>query len=178
MTESATLARPYAQAVFRLAREEKSLAKWSGRLRRLAMIADDPRMAELIGNPKFSAGEIAELFMALSGEPGNRELASFVAQLAENGRFDVLAEIGAIFESLKNADEGVEEARVESAFPIDEPALSALMKRLEVHFGGRLRGRVVLKPSLIGGVRVAVGDRIFDASVRGKLDAMAAALKN
>ncbi|MDR2614931.1 MAG: F0F1 ATP synthase subunit delta [Candidatus Accumulibacter sp.] len=178
MAESATIARPYAQAVFRLAREERSLAEWSDRLRRLAAIAGDPQMAEVIGNPKFSAGQLVELFMGLSNEPENRELASFVAQIAENGRFDVLPDIGAIFESLKDADEGVEEASVESAFPIDEPALGALMKRLETHFGGRLRGRVTLNPSLIGGVRVAVGDRIFDASVRGKLDAMSAALKN
>jgi F-type H+-transporting ATPase subunit delta len=178
MTESVTLARPYAQAIFRVAREEKSLDEWSDRLSRLAAIAGDPRMVDLIGNPKFSAWQLADIFMSLLGEPENHELASFVAQLAENERFGQLMEISAIFESLKDADEGVEEARVESAFPIDEPALTMLMKRLEAHFGSRLRGRVTLDPSLIGGVRVVVGDRIFDASVRGKLDSMAAALKN
>ncbi|MDR1935741.1 MAG: F0F1 ATP synthase subunit delta [Candidatus Accumulibacter sp.] len=178
MAESVTIARPYAQAVFRLAKEGRSLAEWSRRLQRLAAIAGDAGMSDLIGNPKFSARRIADLFMALSGEPENRELAAFVALLADNGRFDVLAEISALFESLKSADEGVRDAVVTSAFPLDEPALAALLKKLETHFGGRLQGRVEVDPSLIGGVRVAVGDRIFDASVRGKLDAMAAALKN
>ena len=178
MAESVTIARPYAQAVFRLAKEGRSLAAWSDRLSRLAVIAADPEMGNVIGNPKFSARQIADLFMALSGEPGNHELASFIALLAENGRFDVLAEISAIFESLKSEDEGVREALITSAFPIDEGQLAALLRQLEAHFGGRLQGRVEVDPALIGGVRVAVGDRIFDASVRGKLDAMAAVLKN
>ncbi|MDR2113380.1 MAG: F0F1 ATP synthase subunit delta [Candidatus Accumulibacter sp.] len=178
MAESVTIARPYAQAVFRLAKEGRSLAEWSARLRRLAAIAADPEMGRVIGNPKFSARRIAELFAALSGEPENRELAAFIALLAENRRFDVLTEVSAIFEFLKSEDEGVREALITSAFPIDEPALAALLKKLEAHFGSRLQGRVEVDPSLIGGVRVAVGDRIFDASVRGKLDAMTVALKN
>ena len=103
MAESVTIARPYAQAVFRLAKEGRSLAAWSDRLRRLAAIAADPEMGNVVGNPKFSAGQIADLFMALSGEPENRELASFIALLAENGRFDVLAEISAIFRESQSA---------------------------------------------------------------------------
>jgi F-type H+-transporting ATPase subunit delta len=178
MAESVTIARPYAQAVFRLAKESRSLAEWSGRLARLAAIAGAPEMGVVIGNPKFSARQLADLFMSLSGEPENHELASFVALLAENGRFGVMAEISAIFESLKREDEGVKEASIASAFPLDEPGLAALLKTLEAHFDSRLQGRVEVDPSLIGGVRVKVGDRVFDASVRGKLDAMAAALKN
>ncbi|MDR2787547.1 MAG: F0F1 ATP synthase subunit delta [Candidatus Accumulibacter sp.] len=178
MTESVTIARPYAQAVFSLAREERSLDAWSDRLRRLAAIAGDPEMAGVIGNPRLSARQITDLFMALSGEPENRELASFIAMLAENRRFAMLADVGAIFESLKDADEGIEEAVITSAFPIGGPALATLLKHLETHFCTRLRGRVEVDPSLIGGVRVAVGDRILDASVRGKLDTMAVALKN
>jgi F-type H+-transporting ATPase subunit delta len=178
MAESVTIARPYAQAVFHLAKEGRTLDEWSGRLRRLAMIAGDPEMESLIGDPKFSARQIGDLFMELSGEPGNRELASFIALLAENRRLTVLTDISAIFESIKSADEGVKEALVASAFPVDERALAVLLKQLEAHFGGRLQGRVEVDPSLIGGVRVTVGDRIFDASVRGKLDAMATALKN
>ncbi|MDR2450270.1 MAG: F0F1 ATP synthase subunit delta [Candidatus Accumulibacter sp.] len=178
MAESVTVARPYAQAVFRLAREEGALAEWSGRLGRLAVIAGDPEMERVIGNPEIPARRLAELFGSLSGEPENRELASFIRELAENRRFDVLAEIRAVFESLKDEDEGVQEAMIASAFPLDEKQLSALLKTLEAHFDSRLQGRVEVDPSLIGGVRVQVGDRVFDASVRGKLDAMAEALKN
>ena len=178
MSESFTIARPYAQAVFRLAKEGKSLLAWSGHLRHLAALARDPEMSKVIGNPKFSARQVADLFISLSGETENRELASFVSLLAENERFDVLTEIQEHYEQLRSADEGIRDALITSAFPIDAPQLGPLMEQLEAHFGCRLQPKVEIDSSLIGGVRVAVGDQILDASVRGKLDAMAAALKN
>ena len=98
--------------------------------------------------------------------------------MAENERFDVLTEISAIYESLKRDDEGIKTAEIASAFPINAPELSVLMRELEAHFGERLEGKVTVDPTLIGGVRVTIGDRVFDASVRGKLDLMAVALKN
>ena len=178
MAESVTIARPYAQAVFRLARENNALAAWSERLQRLAAIARDGEMTKVVGNPKFSSRQVADLFVSLSGEPGDRELASFVGILADNERLDVLTEIQEIFEQLKSADEGVKDAVVSSAYPLDDAQLKNLMSQLETHFCSKLQPLVVVDPALIGGVKVAVGDRILDASVRGKLDAMATALKN
>ncbi len=178
MSESATVARPYAQALFRLAKEGNSLSAWSDRLQRLAALVRDPEMGKVIDNPRFSTPQVVELFVSLSGDPDNRELSAFLSLLAENERFHFLAEIQAGFEQLRSADEGVREALVTSAFPIEESQLGSLMQQLETHFGCRLQPQVVIDDSLIGGVRVAVGDQILDASVRGKLDAMAAALKN
>ena len=178
MAESVTIARPYAQAVFRLARENKALAAWSNRLQRLVAIAQDPQMTKVVGNPKFSAGQVADLFVSLSGEPDSQELASFIGVLAENERLDVLMQIQEIYEQLKGEDEGVKDALVSSAYPLDDEQLKNLMSQLETHFGSKLQPRVVLDAALIGGVKVAVGDQILDASVRGKLDAMATALKN
>ena len=178
MAESVTIARPYAQAVFRLAREGKALTAWSDRLQRLAAIAQDPEMAKVVGNPKFSAGQVAELFVSLTGESGNKELASFIGILAENERLGVLTQIQEIYEQLKSADEGVKDAIVTSAYPLDDAQLKNLMSQLESHFGSKLQPRVEVDAELIGGIRVAVGDQVLDASVRGKLDAMATALKN
>ncbi len=178
MAETVTIARPYALAVFRLAREKRELAEWSNRLQRLVLIATDPEMAKVIGNPRFSAGQVADLFVSLSGETASGELAAFIRLLAENERFDVLPEISEIFEQLKSEDEGLKDALITSAFPLDDAQLAPLMKQLEAHFGCRLQPRIEVDSSLIGGVMVAVGDRILDASVRGKLDAMATALKN
>jgi F-type H+-transporting ATPase subunit delta len=182
MAESVTIARPYAQAVFRLARESQALTAWSDRLQRLAAIAQDPEMSKVVGNPKFSAGQVADLFVSLTGEstntPGNKELASFVGILAENERIDVLTQIQEIYEQLKSADEGVKEAIVTSAYPLDDAQLKNLMSQLESHFGSKLQPQVEVDAALIGGIKVTVGDQILDASVRGKLDAMATALKN
>ena len=178
MAESVTIARPYAQAVFRLARENRALAAWSDRLQRLAAVAQDPEMAKVVGNPKFSAKQVAELFVSLSGETDNAELASFVGILAENERLDVLAQILEIYEQLRSAEEGVKDALITSAYPLDAEQLKKLMSQLETHFGSKLQPQVEVDAALIGGVKVAVGDQMLDASVRGKLDAMATALKN
>ena len=178
MAESVTIARPYAQAVFRLAREGKALTAWSDRLQRLAAIAQDPEMAKVVGNPKFSAGQVAELFVSLTGESGNKELTSFIGILAENERLGVLTQIQEIYEQLKSADEGVKDAIVTSAYPLDDAQLKNLMSQLESHFGSKLQPHVEVDAALIGGIKVAVGDQVLDASVRGKLDAMATALKN
>ncbi len=178
MAESVTIARPYAQAVFRLARESKALAAWSERLQRLATIAQDEEMTKVVGNPKFSAGQVASLFVSLSGEAGNKELVSFIGMLAENERLDVLTQIQEIYEQLRSADEGVRDAFITSAYPLDNAQLKNLMSQLEPHFGSKLQPRVVVDEALIGGIKVAVGDQVLDASVRGKLEAMATALKN
>ena len=178
MAESVTIARPYAQAVFRLARETGNQVAWSENLQRLAAIVQDPEMARVVGNPKFSAGQVAELFISLFGEEKNQELAKFVGLLAENERLSVLPEIRDIYEQRKSADEGIEEAVITSAFPLYDAQLNNLMKELEAHFGTRLEPHLRVDAGLIGGVRIAVGDQILDASVRGKLDAMSAALKN
>lgn len=178
MSESVTIARPYAQAVFRLARESQSLTAWSDRLQRLALIAQDAEMAKVVGNPKFSAGQVADLFVSLTGEAGNQELASFVGILAENERIDVLTQIQEIYEQLKSADEGIKEAIVTSAYPLDDAQLKNLMSQLETHFGSKLQPQLEVDAALIGGIKVTVGDQMLDASVRGKLDAMATALKN
>jgi len=178
MAESLTIARPYAQAVFRLARESGALAAWSERLELLANIAADPQMIELAANPKLSAPDVAGLVLSMTAEPENAELASLIELLAANERLTVLPEIRDAFEELKSADEGVKDALVASAFALDDAQIKDLLPQLEAHFGSRLAARVEVDPALIGGIKVAVGDQVLDASVAGKLKAMAAALKS
>ena len=177
MAESVTIARPYADAAFMLAKESGAQGIWSQRLQRLALIAQDKEMTEVMTNPRLSTEQVAELFISLSAD-SDAILANFVRTLAENRRLALLPEISRLFELAKSQEEGVQEAVVYSAFPIDDAQVAALMQQLEPRFGTRLTARVEVDPSLIGGVRVTVGDQMLDASVRGKLDAMAVALNN
>ena len=177
MAESVTIARPYAEAAYRLAKESGAQGLWSQRLQRLALIAQDKEMTEVMTNPRLSTEQVAELFISLSAD-SDAILANFVRTLAENRRLALLPEISRLFELAKSQEEGVQEAVVYSAFPIDDAQVAALLQQLEPRFGTRLTARVEVDPSLIGGGRVAVGDQVLDASVRGKLDAMAVALNN
>jgi len=101
-----------------------------------------------------------------------------VRVLTSNDRLQVLPEIAELFESLKNGAEGVRTAEVESAFPLDDAAVKALVADLEKKLNAKVQVTVRVVPELIGGVRIAIDDEVIDASVRGKLAAMATALKN
>jgi F-type H+-transporting ATPase subunit delta len=173
--ETATIARPYADAVFKLADSEGKLGDWSRLLGRLAAIASDPNVTPLLGDPKVTSEQLYDLIAAAAGDlPPAAQ--SFVRVLIENGRVQVLPEVADLFESLKNEREGVVEATIESAFPLEDAQRKELVEGLERRFERRVQPSVVVNQDLIGGVRIAVGDEVIDSSVRGRLNSMAIAL--
>ncbi|WP_313952467.1 F0F1 ATP synthase subunit delta [Accumulibacter sp.] len=178
MAELVTIARPYAEAVFRLALENKALAGWSERLSLLSEIAADDRMRSCIGNPELSAAQKSELFKSLVGKAVAGSEANLIDVLAANERLSALPEIAALFEALKASQEGVKEATIYSAFPLDDAQRMALIADLETRFKTRLTAEVVVDQSLIGGVKIVVGDQVLDTSVSGKLECLRLALKN
>lgn len=177
MAEPSTIARPYAEAVFRLADGAGKLGEWSVALANLAAVAADARVRAAAGNPNLSAAQVAGLFIGiLAGKlPADGE--NFVRVLADNGRLDVLDEIRAQFEALKNEREGVIEAEIVSAFEMDKAQLADLVARLEKSTGRKVKARVSVDAGLIGGVKVVLGDKVIDGSARAQLGALEAALK-
>lgn len=133
---------------------------------------------ECINDPKLSTDQVYTLIVGVTGDALSADQQNFVRVLVENERLQVLPEIRDLFVELKNEHEGVREAQIASAFPLDESTLSALVADLEEKFKAKLDISVSIDPELIGGVRISVGDEVIDASVRGKLASMAAALKN
>jgi len=177
MAETATIARPYAEAVFALAEKSGALAKWSETLAGMARAASHPEMQVWIANPNLSSRQLYDLFMSLSAGDLPAELRNFVHLLIANDRLALLPAIHAQFVQLRNEHDGVVEAEIRTAFPLDNKQLAGLVADLERRFKRRVQPRVSQDKELIGGVRIAVGDSIIDGSVRGKLDGMAAALK-
>lgn len=178
MAENVTIARPYADAAFELAKGAGALGPWSDALDKLAAIVADPDARGCISDPKLTADQIHGLVVDIAGDALNQDQQNFVRILVENERLIVLPEIRDLFVALKNEHEGVKEADIASAFPIDDATLANLKADLEARFKVKLNVKVRLDPELIGGVRIAIGDEVIDASVRGKLASMAAALKN
>jgi F-type H+-transporting ATPase subunit delta len=177
MAELTTIARPYAEAVARLAKDGGSWAAWSDALSLLASIAADPQVSELAGNPDVPGDKMAGLLLAVAGDRISTEARNFVLLLVENKRLAVLPEIVRLFEEMKAAQEGVLEARVITAFELTTGQLSGLVAKLEARFGQKVTATQEVDASLIGGVIVHVGDEVLDASVRGKIAEMAATLK-
>ncbi len=177
MAENVTLARPYAEAAFQLARANSALGPWQQALDRMAAVAADAQMLECIANPRLLSSQVSQLFLDVAGSL-SAEQQNFVRLLVDNERLQVLPEIRELYVELKNGQEGVQEADIASAFPLDDATLKNLVAELEARFKCRIQAAVRIAPELIGGVRIAVGDQVIDASVRGKLAAMATALKN
>lgn len=178
MAENLTIARPYADAAFQLAQASNALGAWALALDRMAAVAGDPQMQECIGNPRLTAGQLKQLFLDVVDGNLTVDQQNFVQVLVDNERLAVLPEVRDLFVQRKNSAEGSREALVESAFPIDNVALSQLVSDLEARFKCKIQASVSIQPELIGGVRIAVGDQVIDASVRGKLASLAAALQN
>lgn len=178
MAEIATIARPYAEAAFRLAEvSDGGLTQWSAALGRLAQVAEAVEVKHLIGNPRVTAKQLTELLISLAGD-ANAQVQKFVSTLVEGNRVPALPAISAQFEALKNAKEGSVDARIDSAFDIDAAQLAALVTDLEQRFKRKIRPQVHIDKELIGGVRVTVGDEVIDGSVKGKLATMSAAMKS
>ncbi len=177
MAENLTLARPYAEAAFRLANTLKALDGWQEALGRMALVAADARTRDIAGNPKVASEQIVQFFLDIAGKVGD-EQKNFVRLLVDNERLLVLPEIYQLFAELKDEHEGVKQAYITSAFPLDDKAVKQLITDIEPRFKCKLKPSVSVNPELIGGVTIAVGDEVIDASVRGKLATMAAALLN
>src|SRR5258706_70705 len=177
MAETATVARPYAEAVFALAEKAGASAKWLALLAAMSHVAGNPEMQACISDPNVGEKALYDLFVALCKEDFPPEARNFVRVLIANGRLALVPEIHAQFAELKNEREGVLEAEIRSAFPLDNAQVNALVADISKRFKRRVQPRVTLDRELIGGVHITVGDEVIDGSVRGKLEDMATALK-
>jgi F-type H+-transporting ATPase subunit delta len=177
MAEPSTVARPYAEAAFRLASGANALAKWSGMIGALAQVAEDKRVLAAIADPARSDAQAAGVFISILAGKLDGQAENFVRVLAENKRLELLPEIHLQFEVLKNEKEGVVEAEVYSAFDLSDAQIGDLAQRLEKRTGRKVRAQVKVDKELIGGVKVVIGDKVIDGSARGQLAALENALK-
>lgn len=176
MAELSTLARPYAEAVFRLAKEKNALGEWAERLANLAAIVSNERMQAVVADPNMSAPRAAELIGSIVGNALGESGGNLLKVLAANDRLNLLPEIASQFEVLKADAEGKLEATIVSAHEISEAQKAELMAALKAKFGREVQATVEIDPGLIGGAVITVGDQVIDGSVKGRLQTMAAAL--
>ena len=168
MAEALTIARPYAEAAFKLAREQGTMPAWHDALARLAAVAQVPEARALMSDPKLSVAQLAGVFADSSGSLSG-EQKNFVTMLAQNDRLSVLPEIATLYGKLQSCQDGIVDAHVESAYPLSEVQLAEIVKTLEAKYGKKVVASSSVNASLIGGVSIKIGDEVMDTSVRGKL---------
>ena len=176
MAELATLARPYAGAIFDLARQRRELDRWARTLRLLAEAVRAPAVQTLLQTPAASAARKASELAALLGDELTDAARRFVDVLAENKRLTLLPEIEQRFAALKAVAEKTLDVEITAAAPLSDAQLQQFVNALERRFEQRVQVTAVVDDALLGGAVVRAGDTVFDGSVRGKLDKLAESL--
>ena len=174
MAELATIARPYAEALFKATSSDlNGAAVWVDELKE---VAKNPQLLQFSDNPNVTATQVFDVIAGVFKVALPEMAKNFLRTVIQNGRLNALPEIAEQFRALKNAQSGSADAVVYSAFAIDSAALADLAVTLEKRFGRRLNVSVELQPDLIGGIRVVVGDEVLDSSVKARLEQMKVAL--
>lgn len=175
MAELATIARPYAEALFKSTPAAQAQS-WGDQLAALAVLAEDPQLKTLSDNPRVTQKEVFDVMVAAAKVTLDPALANFLRVVLENGRLAALPIMVEQYRALLQSRQGVSEAVVYSAYPIDATQLADIVAPLERRFGRKLQPKVELDPELIGGVRVVVGDEVLDTSVKARLERMRSSL--
>jgi F-type H+-transporting ATPase subunit delta len=178
MSELATLARPYAAAVYKRARETGGAEKWSGVLALLAQVLQEPRIAQAAANPKGAKEQFTQAVLDVCEGHLDEEAKNFVRLLVTNRRLHLIAAIREQFEQQRAVEEGYIEVDVRSAYPLEDEQRDRLSAGLKQALGREPRLDVRVDETLIGGVLVRAGDRVIDASIRGQLQRLAKRLHN
>jgi F-type H+-transporting ATPase subunit delta len=169
MAEPATLARPYAKAVFDLARAEGKLADWSALLGGLAQAVQDPQVAAWIGHPAIGRGQLADTLAKAFGDRATPQVRNLLRLLAEYDRLALAPAIAAQYELLKAEAERRIEVQVTSATPVDAAQQQALADAIRKRLAREVDVEWKTDPALIAGAVVRAGDLVIDGSAAGQL---------
>ena len=173
MSQSMTLARPYARAAYTAARDAGQTTQWSQALAFSARVAGDPQAARVLGDPRLSREDAVRL---VAPEAAPEAVRNFLGLLAANGRLAVLPEISGLFEQARAEAEHIVRATITSASEMSAGELDALKAALKRRFGREVEVQTAIDPALIGGAVIDAGEVVIDGSLRGKLQRLQTAL--
>jgi F-type H+-transporting ATPase subunit delta len=170
MAEKSTIARPYAQAAFDIAKDKGDLKGWSDMLQLLAVVASDALMQDMISNPAIESSKVVDVITGVAGDNIDDMGKNFINVLADNGRLNVLPEIAALYEQHRAEAEKTVEAEITSAFPLSDAQKQQLTEALKIRLGRDVSLVAKTDESIIGGAIVRAGDLVIDGSVSSQLE--------
>ncbi len=176
MAENSTLARPYAQAIFSLAKESNDFAGWGNALSALAEVVSTTPVQAILGNPKVGASELVDILKTAVGDAANDKFGNLLNLLVENGRLKVVPEIAGLYANYRADAERMVDATVTSAFEVTAEQQEAIKTALKARLGRDVALTCHIDQSLIGGAIIRAGDLVIDGSVTSKLEKLNLAL--
>ena len=176
MAEPSTLARPYAKAVFELARDEGKLAEWSAMLAGLATAVRDPGVAQAIGHPAIGHGQLAEVLIEAMGSKATGQSSNLLRLLSEYDRLKLAPAIAEQFEALRADHERRIDVQISTAAPVDAAQKQTLMAAVKKKLNRDVNVEWKTDPLLIAGAEIRAGDTVIDGSISGELARLRQAL--
>jgi F-type H+-transporting ATPase subunit delta len=170
MLNRTTLARPYARAVFQVARDAGQLSDWSDALQFAAAIASSEDIDQFYGDPRVDREQLLTLITDLGGDRFNDQFKNLLKVLMNYDRLNLLPEIASQYEYYRREAEARLRVHVSTAMPMDDAETQKLSERLKARFGRDIDLDVDIDESLIGGAVIRAGDQVIDGSVRGRLE--------
>lgn len=169
MAEKSTIARPYAEAVFALAKEQSKLKDWSDVLNTAAIVVSNADMQALISNTNVSKDQVASMILDICGKNFSAEGKNLIKLLAENRRLTLLEEIAAQYEELRAEEEKTIDAEVVSAFEVSAAQQKQIAEKLKARLGREVSLSCRVDPTLLGGAIIKAGDLVIDGSTKGQI---------
>jgi len=173
MSELATLARPYAEAVFKRAKETEGSQEWSDTLAFLSAIMQDESLAAIVNNPRVGQDELTQLLLDICQDQVTGEANNFLKLLIENGRLKLAPQIAELFEKYKAEDEGYVDVDVITAYALTKAEEQSFATSLKKKLNKKVNIKSSIDKSLIGGFLVKAGDSVIDGSISGQLQQLA-----
>ena len=175
MARRDTAARRYAEAAFEIGLAERSLDRWERDLERLGEALEDPDLRALVEHPAVAFADKQRIVRRVVGEV-SPEAMNLVLLMIRRGRPGAIGRTREHFATLLRRHRGVALAEIRTALPLDESQRTAVIERLHELTGDTIEINEVVDESLIGGITVRIGDRLYDASVRNRLERLRARL--
>ncbi|WP_293368220.1 F0F1 ATP synthase subunit delta [Nevskia sp.] len=170
MAELSTLARPYAKAVFELARDTSRFGDWSNVLRGLADAVSDPAVAAAIGHPAIGKGQLSQALIDAIGSKIGADGSNLLRLLIDNGRLKLAPAIASEYEALRAEAESVIDVEITTATAIAPAQLTVLVDSITKRLSRKLNVTTKVDESLIGGAVIRAGDLVIDGSSIGELE--------
>ena len=178
MSELLTQSRPYAEAIFDIAKEEQTLDAWVSDLSIVVSAMQEEEVKILINTPDLSQRNKAEIFTSLFEGEISKKVSNFVLVIGQANRISLLESVLESFKRLVALEKNQKNVTVSSSYALEQEQLEKIELALQKRTGSEINISTHLDKSLIGGIKISYEDQVIDLSLKNKLEALKAQLRN
>ncbi|MBH43905.1 MAG: hypothetical protein CMD88_00395 [Gammaproteobacteria bacterium] len=172
MSDNYTYARPHAEAAFKTASEDKTVADWKNNLEILSYVTDRKDIKALLSNPKISQTKSIDFLMSFLKDKKNEKLINFLHNLFNNKRIFFLKEIFELYDKISSEFQNISVAEIETSYQLSSNQKSLIKDFLAKRFDNEIIIQESINRNLLGGIKIKIDDEVIDLSIKNRLEQM------